>query len=749
MKYFCLIAFLICSVNGYAQVNVTGVVKDAQTSSPVPFANVVIEGTQIGTHTDNNGTYSITLDDLSKRLIVSYIGYATDTVEVRKKLKVDIYLRPTSGNMEEVVVTGTMKAVSRSASPIPVEVYTPQYFKKNPTPNLFDALEIVNGVRPQINCNVCNTGDIHINGMEGPYTMILIDGMPIVSGLATVYGLSGIPNSIVERMEIVKGPASSLYGSEAMGGVINVITKSPDRAPVFSVDVMGTSWHEYNTDVAGKFRLGKVNNLTGVNYFNYNTPYDKNNDGFTDLTLQNRVSVFNKLSVERKNDRVASVAVRYVYEDRWGGEMNWTKDWRGTDSIYGESIYTKRWELIGMYQLPVKERIITQFSYNNHDQDSYYGDVPYFANQQVAFAQAYWDKKLNISHNLLLGTSYRYTYYDDNTPGTTSADTSNSENKPAVTPLPGAYIQDEWNVNSKNTVLLGYRYDYDKHHGSIHSPRMAYKFSPNRNNTLRASFGTGYRVVNLFTEDHAALTGAREVMIAEQLNPERSYNSNLNYVLKIPARKFFVNIDATVFYSYFTNKIVGDFDTDPNKIIYDNLKGNAVSQGISVNTDVVLNEPLKISMGVTYMDVYLNEDDGTGALQRTQQLYAPKWSGNFIVSYTFPRRLLTIDLTAKWNGPMRLPVLQNDYRPEYSPFYTIANLQATKKLTKNFEVYGGVKNLFDFVPKNPIIRSFDPFDKYADDPVSNPHGYTFDPSYNYASLQGARGFLGIRYTIDK
>jgi outer membrane receptor for ferrienterochelin and colicins len=109
-----------------------------------------------------------------------------------------------------------MRQVLRSVSPIPVEVYTPQFFKKNPAPSIFESLQNVNGVRPQINCSVCNTGDIHINGLEGPYTMVTIDGMPIVSSLSTVYGLFGIPSQLMERVEIVKGPASGLYGSEAI-----------------------------------------------------------------------------------------------------------------------------------------------------------------------------------------------------------------------------------------------------------------------------------------------------------------------------------------------------------------------------------------------------------------------------------------------------------------------------------------------------------------------------------------------------
>jgi len=123
-------------------------------------------------------------------------------------------------DLNEVVISGTLKEVTKLESPVPVEVYTSKFFKANPTPSIFEALQNINGVRPQLNCNICNTGDIHINGLEGPYTMILIDGMPIVSGLSTVYGLSGIPQALIDRVEIVKGPASTLYGSEAVGGLI-------------------------------------------------------------------------------------------------------------------------------------------------------------------------------------------------------------------------------------------------------------------------------------------------------------------------------------------------------------------------------------------------------------------------------------------------------------------------------------------------------------------------------------------------
>ena len=152
-------------------------------------------------------------------------------------------------SLEEVIISGNLKPVNRMESTIPVEVYSPAFLQQNPSPNLFEGIQFINGIRPQINCSVCNTGDIHINGLEGPYTFVLIDGMPIVSSLASVYGLNGIPNGMVEKVEIIKGPAGTLYGSQAVGGLINVITKLPEYSPRFFSDVYGTSWEEFNADL--------------------------------------------------------------------------------------------------------------------------------------------------------------------------------------------------------------------------------------------------------------------------------------------------------------------------------------------------------------------------------------------------------------------------------------------------------------------------------------------------------------------
>jgi len=648
--------------------------------------------------------------------------------------------------MEEMVITGTMKPVSRSQSMIPVEVYTPTFFKKNPTSNVFEALEMVNGVRPQVNCNVCNTGDIHINGLEGPYTFVLIDGMPIVSGLSTVYGLSGIPNSLIQRVEVVKGPASSLYGSEAVGGLINIITKTPENAPLFSADVFGTSWGEVNTDLGVSTKVGKsANLLLGVNYFNYSNPIDKNKDGFTDLTLQDRISVFQKWNFKRKSNKLFSVAGRYFYEDRWGGQMNWNKGYRGGDEVYGESIYTSRYELLGTYELPVEEKMLFSFSYTDHDQNSVYGDVPYLAKQKIAFGQLTWDKKFG-RHDMLFGAALRYQYYNDNTPATETAE---------QTTMPGVFVQDEIDFDGKHSLLLGARYDYNNNHGNIFTPRAAYRYKSEKGDILRLNAGTGFRVVNLFTEDHAALTGSRDVIVVGDLKPEQSYNVNLSYL----KNWYFgdggnvIQLETSAWYTYFTNAIIPDYDTNPNQIIYSNLNGYAVSKGMSANVDVVFSNGLKLILGATLMDVSTTEDK-----IKQRQMLTEQFSGNWAISYTIPTWNMDIDYTGSMYGPMRLPLASEwDPRPEYSKTYSVQNIQLTYKGFKNIQIYGGVKNLLNWTPAKGlpflIAGANDPFDKevqFGPDgnalrTPGNPYGLTFSPEYVYAANQGIRTFLGIRY----
>jgi len=749
-----MIRLLLCVTIGFNSLfaqnfSISGRVRSE--NGPLAFANIVVKNSNNGVIANEQGKYNIlNLKAGAYTLEASYIGYKSSTLNVQiisKSIEIDFDLEP-SPVLDEVVVTSTLRPVKRSESPIPVEVLTAAFLKNNPTANIFEALQTVNGVRPQLNCSVCNTGNIRINGLEGPYSLVLIDGMPIVSGLSTVYGFSGIPSALIDQVEIIKGPASSLYGSEAVGGLINIITKHPENTPLLFFDSFLTDWNEYNLDVGLKALLGdKISVLFGVNYFNYNNPIDNNNDNFTDLALQDRISVFQKWSFSRPKNRLFSLAGRYFYEDRWGGEMQWQSKNRGGTEVYGESIYTSRFELIGNYQLRLQEKLFFQFSYSDHDQNSVYGDRYYLAKQRIGFGQLLWDFS-GPKSDWLIGLSARYNYYNDNTTVTNTAD---------EIVVPSLFVQNEMSLTKKHKLLLGGRYDYDNRHGSIFTPRLAFRYKPTEDDIFRVNAGTGFRIVNLFTEEHAALSGSRDLVIQNKLKPEQSFNINANYLKKIYTKKGqILSLDCSTWYTYFTNAIRPDYDTNPNLVIYDNLEGSATSFGLSLSLDAVISPHFKGLIGGTIQDVSQKENG-----IRSQQILTEKFSGTWALTYTNLKNNFTIDYTGNIYGPMRLAVLGPlDPRQKNAPIWSIQNIQFTFKKFKNIEFYTGVKNILNWTPNkgNPFIiaRADDPFDDNvsfdnngnAIVTANNPYGLTFDPTYIYAPNQGRRLFFGLRYNLN-
>ncbi len=726
----------------------TGKVVENATGKPIVGA--VLKWGNQETITNEQGGFSL-LPESATQLEVSSIGFSTlrykpDT----SKTYWEIRLVEATAELDDVVVSGNLRPMTKLSSPIPVDAYNASFFRRNPTPSFFDAVAQLNGVQSQMTCNVCNTGEIRINGLDGPYTMVLIDGMPIVSSLSTVYGLSGIPNSMVKRIEVVKGPASTLYGSEAVAGLINIITVDPLSAHRLSADVSITSWREANVDLSTQIRAGKATGLLGINYFNYTLPSDINNDNFTDIALQKRFSLFNKWSWDRKNELPASIAMRLLTENRWGGELNYNSTMKGSDAVYGESINTRRAELLGQYGL--HKNLLAEYSYNYHFQDSYYGTIYYKGQQHTAFTQVRWNKQVG-KHYLLAGVPFRYQWYDDNTTATTN---ERGGNQPSVQKMMGLFVQDEFTLHKKLTTLAGLRYEYTNLQGGVFAPRVALKWQPNAQQTVRVSGGNGFRIVNLFTEDHAALSGFRDVVITEDLKPERSWNLNVNYATKIDPTWGVINFDVSAFHTWFSNRILPDYDTDPRKIIYSNLEGSAISRGFSGNIDVVANNRIRANAGITYMDVFTREPNEQGITEKMQQVYAPNWSGTYGISYSLKNAATSIDLTGRVMGPMRLPIFPNDFRPAYSPWYNLLNVQVTKRFKHDFEMYAMVKNLLNFIPRNPILHPDDPFDrpggKYwntdgTPNMVTNPNGFSFDPSYNYAPMQGIRLLVGARFSL--
>ena len=732
--------FVICLIIGVftwtssvmGQGAIMGTITDDESIS-VPFVNLQLRGTTLGVSSNEEGNYRLeNVPTGTYTMIASAIGYAPWRSEVQVRngetTQLDLKLVATEQQLNEFVVTGTMKETYVSASPVKVEVLSAKLLEQSVSANLMEALYQVNGVQEQVNCGVCATNDIHINGMEGPYTLVLIDGMPIMSALASVYGFNGLPTSLIERVEIVKGPSSTLYGTEAVGGVINIITKSPEDAPLAYVNLSGSTHEEWNADVSLAPKVSeRVQGLISGSFQRNDLRMDFNEDGFTDIPMNERLSLFTKWQLKRPEGRRADVAVRFYDEERFGGVLDWDDRFKGSDSVYGEYIETQRVEVIGSYQLPTKPHLRIDYSFNNHAQDSYYGDSRYKADQSVYFANFLWNHTAS-RHDLLVGGTFRYQTYSDNS-------LAFIDDKRFI---PGVFAQDEFAWTDKTSLLSGVRVDFHREHGIIVAPRFNVKQKLGMFTTARLNLGTGFRQVNLFTEDHAALSGARTVVIRNALKPESSFNAtlNLNHVYSIG--KSYGSIDLDAFYTYFGNKIVPDYDTDPNFIIYDNLSGYGITRGISLNVEHKFTFPLSVRVGGTYQDVYEGERNSEGVLVKHQQLFAPRFSGVFSASYEWKPIGLSLRWSGRVMGPQRLPSYDAPYeRPEVSPWFSLQHLRLSKTVGKRWETYVGVKNILNYTQPTPLIAPEDPF------------GNAFDTAYAYGPLQVRRVVLGLRFRVAR
>ena len=708
-----------------AQAGVYGRVHSA--GEPIPHARVVLKGAGIAAATDSTGAYRIaSLAPGLHVFTVLAIGFGrvekTVSIAAGAATRLDFELAPSAATLNPVTVTATMRHTTVSESPVKVEVVPSAVLRRSATNNLMEVIGTLNGLSAHVDCGVCYTNNIRINGMEGPYTAVLIDGMPIMSSLSSVYGLNGINPSIIEQIEIVKGPNSTLYGSEAMAGVINVITKDPRFTPRLTADVSRTSHGQTNVDFALSPAVGAVRGLVSGNVYYMADFVDENGDGFSDVTLDRRLSLFAKADV----NRALTLTGKFYNEDRFGGVERWTKADRGSGDVYGESIYTNRVELLGSWILPrPSSDMRIDFSYNHHDQDSFYGTTSYAARQNIAFANLIWNRSLGIRHDALVGATARYQTYADNTP---------AARIPERRFIPGLFAQDEWRASDALALLGGARIDHHEEHGLIFSPRAAIKWEPFRDNTIRLNAGTGFRVVNLFTEDHAALTGARDVVIAETLRPERSASLtlNVNQILVFGPNPMMIDVD--LFHTRFSNKIVPDYDVDPGLIVYENIGGYAISRGASVSLNQnVLFDRFLYTAGVTFQDVY-SVDRG----MRSRELFAPTYTGTLSGSYTVPGRGVVLDYTGTLTGPMRLPTYDAPFeRPIESPVYSVHNVQVRVPVRRAFEFYAALNNAFDYTQPTPLV---DPEHPFGDD---------FDTAYVYGPIQGRRLVLGARYARSR
>ncbi len=655
-----------------------------------------------------------------------------------------------SVRFQDIVITGTTKELRKDEFAIPVEIYSQEIFQKNNITTLHDAMRMISGIQANIDGAIDGAGDIEINGQEGIYTLITIDGVPVSGGNASLYGMTGIPMALIDRIEVIKGPASTLYGSDAIAGVVNVITKNPERVAKFFADARVTSYLETNLEAGAKLKQGKANGLLTFSMYNQNRKWDKDGDRITDIPLQNRFSIFNKWSFRNRFQKISSVSARYILDDRMGGETDYSKKFIGSDFIYGESIRTHRLEVNGNFLMPIeKQNVSLQLGFTEHHQHATYGTQPFNNEERNARIQVLYDDKVDNKSDLLVGASYQYKWYDDNLATTQDTFGGKTLNHPLGNHIPAVFIQDMIRFNKNNEILAGVRFEYNSLYkkGTI-SPRFDYKWiSDKRKDIIRFGVGSGFRNPNIFLDDRNTFTSGKKIIISGDVKTELAYGAHLSYEKKINTSTGYYSIESKAFFTTIINKVEIDNEAVEGAVVYNNDGSIGLNYGLNVNTDLTFSKSFRAMIGFTVMKNVSMLKDSTGETEFEDAINAPLFNSTFLLSYSAEKLGLSIDLSGYVNSPMFLNTQENDFRPHQSPWFSIVNIQVNKSFKCGVSIYARVNNLLNFKPKNVILRPNDPFNNLADDPERNPNSYRFDASYIYAPNQGVKGVLGIRYTL--
>ena len=761
----------------------------------IPYVNILVKNTNLGTMTDESGHFKLANLPLGKVTVVAQaIGYKTkeQTVIMKRNQITELFLVLEEDPLEldQVVVTGTRTKHYIKDVPIRTEVITAKSIENKNAGNLYEALDGTPGIRVEQQCQYCNFSMIRMQGLGSENTQVLINGQPIYSGLAAVYGLQQMGTDDVDRVEVIKGAGSALYGSGAIAGAINIITKEPSFVPEAKAEVQfgrfGTNkYNAYASLRNDKGNIGLTINaqkLTGdaIDRTSEGTSRDevKHKDGISDRVASNLNNAGFGLYVNglfSENDKLI-LRGRYIYEKREGGLMD-DDYYRNPFTDGTEGITTDRYETELSYRELFHDASELNFSvaYTSHDRtatnDTYLGDYmaahndstpdirdmrPYLADENSVTGTITYGKRLN-SHNFLIGVqgfydkleeSGMYVIVDSESDyyGTSYKSISHKSAHEF-----GFFVQDEWNLNENLTIVPGVRFDF--HHSeeeykadqqvftsafpeskfdkNSFSPRIALKYEVSPRVTLRTNVGTGFRAPYGFSEDLHLCSGSPRVWKSSDLDPERSvsYNVSADYYGKR------VRFSANFFRTDLKDKIAfADADEAVAALGYDYQWENiddAFVQGIEASLMADLWQDLGVGLDVTLNQGKYDHrrEDWIGTDYESDSKYIsrfPAVTGNIKLEYSPKNWVFSID--GNYQGRMYI-----DYYSEEEESSKIKHTSPymlvnarISRTIRDFKLYAGAKNIFNYI---------------------QPEKHLDDAAFMYAPVYGAMFYAGLSVNI--
>ena len=703
-------------------------------------ASAVWANSSNGTVSDIEGKFELAFPDTDeRRLVVSYVGYVTDTFPVRGN-NLDLFIQLNSSLvLDEVVVNESRPGqyISNTQG-IKTEVITELELKKEACCDLAGCFNTNASVESATTNIVTQTKELRILGLNGVYNQVLIDGMPLVHGLSYTYGISSVPGPLVKNIFVSKGANSVLQGWESISGQINVITQKLDDAPKLLVNLYGNSFGETQMNAYHTFGKSKWKGFIAGHMALPAQEFDRDEDNFLDLPKLNRYELFNKWQYGNKNDNgfFAQFSARWFDEKRIGGQVNYdpTTD-KGSSTIYGQYVKFNQTEASAKvaYKLNDRHRVMLLTSGQYHDQNSWFGQTSYDAHQYLYNSTLQYELTYQDQSNLKVGATYRYLDLVENI--------QFAEN-PLNLSYAGLYKNKEMTYGlfaentlyfgqDKFTLINGVRLDHSTLYGTHFTPRSLLKYSPNDLSSIRASVGLGWRSPHIFSNYVTLLASQRDIVFVETLNAEKAMNWGINYTTSFDLADRAGSFSADYYQTRFQNQIFPDYNNSTTEVLIENFDGKSVSNGIQVEVRYEVLKNIELKSAYNYLEVYRMEEG-----QKINLPFIPKHKFLQTLSYKFYKDQLHWNASMQWYGKQFLPNRSATPTNEnLSDAYATINTQISL-FKKRFEWYAGCENIFDFRQERPIVSWEDPFSPY------------FDTSSVWGPTKGREFYIGMRFILD-
>ena len=713
-------------------------------------AEVYWNGTQIGVSTDDNGTFTLKRTENSNTLVISYIGYKTKTVKVTNSEALHIQLEPQSA-LEEVVVTqkrgNTMKSQWQVAN---LHTMSSGELLKAACCNLSESFSTNPSIDVNFSDAVTGNKQIKMLGLTSPYILMAEENIPAMRGASQAYGLSFVPGTWIESIQITKGAGSVINGYESISGQINYEIEKPINARPFFLNLYTSEDSRYELNAHTKVKLSDKWATSLLAHGNVRQrKSDHNYDGFIDNPIGNQINLLNRWQYSNaEKGWVSFVNLNYMKDERQAGQIDYNPlTDKGTTNAWGSEVNSERFTLSNKtgYVFPDTpyKSIGLQNSFQSHRQDSYFGLNSYDIHQKSWYGNLIYNSIIgNTQHKFATGLSGTYDDYNEQL--TTSALAGDFSR---IDRSVGAFFEYTYDNSSNFSFVAGIRADSHNNLGNFITPRFHLRYNPWKEATFRLSAGRGKRAANVIAENQQLLASSRQLHIIGGdggklygLNPEIAWNYGASFLqaFKIWGKNAELSVD---FYrTHFDNQVVVDLDHSPQQALFYNLNGKSFANSLQAEVSITPAKGLDFKAAYKYYDVQTQFTKG-----QLEKTLTPKhrWFANIAYetadTHENNHSQWKFDVTFNWLGEQRLPTTATNplaYRlSDYAPSFATLNAQITRVFSKTFEVYVGGENITNYKQANGILAADAPFGAY------------FDSTMQYAPAFGQMYYAGLRFKL--